>query len=529
MYSSVSTAAIFGIDSLHVTCEADISEGLPVTTYLGYLSQEVRESKDRIRTALRNTGIHLPPKRITINVSPASIRKSGSTFDLPIAASILAAIGLIPEDILRRVMMIGELSLEGELLPVRGVLPTALSMKERLAESGEDILVVPRANADEAGLCPDIHVLPVSSLKELIDLLSKSEEEVQDFFYHPEGKRISRSGTLPVSADFKDLHGQLILRRALEISAAGGHHLLMIGPPGSGKTMAASLLPGILPPMTPEEVIRLSKIYSVSGMLKVNQGLLEERPFRNPHHTITSAGLIGGGMKAAPGEISLATSGILFLDELPEFQRNTLENLREPLEARSVTLVRNNISITYPADFLLVCAMNPCPCGQYPGKLCHCSYGAITSYLSRVSQPLLDRMDLTAESQAVSFQDLMTGDAMESSAAIRSRVMLARERQALRFRDQTYQLNSRIPVKDLNRFCQLTDQGMRYMESAFREQHLTARSFHRILRTARTIADLEGHENLEVTDLMEAVSYRSMDKKYWQEDAVWQGIKAFRG
>ena len=345
MYSSVKTAALQGIDSINVSCEADVSDGLPVFDLVGFLSTEVRESRERVRTALRNTGINLPAKRITINISPASIRKSGTSFDLPIAASILAAIGVIPEEILHRVIMIGELSLYGDVLPIKGVLPVALSMKDSPLNSQENILIVPRENASEAALCPGLNILPITSLRELIQLLSLDQTELESHYFTVSNRdTTSNDQDSSIPPDFKDLQGQKVLRRSLEVAASGGHHVLLIGPPGSGKTMAAKLLPTILPPMTSLEQLKLSKIYSVSGLLKDNQSLMSKRPYRAPHHTITSAGLTGGGSKASPGEISLATSGVLFLDELPEFQKKTLENLREPLEEKTVTIVRNNNS-----------------------------------------------------------------------------------------------------------------------------------------------------------------------------------------
>lgn len=514
MYSAVHTASIHGIESIPVTCEADLSDGLPVFDLVGFLSTEVRESRERVRTALKNTGIHLPPKRITINISPASIRKSGTSFDLPIAASILSAMGLIPPDILQRIVLIGELSLYGEVLPVKGVLPIALSMKNR----EKTILAVPEENAREASLCPELSVLPIRSLREMIRILG-SEKDLQNSFFCRLPEEDPAPSENPNSPDFRDLHGQKILRRALEVSASGGHHILLIGPPGSGKTMAAELLPTILPPMTLEERRMLSKIYSVSGLLRSNQKLMEERPFRSPHHTITSAGLAGGGCRPSPGEISLAASGVLFLDELPEFQRQVIENLREPLEKKTITIVRNTESITYPADFLLAAAMNPCPCGYYPDlRKCRCTPPLISRYLRRISQPLLDRIDLTVETQEVSFADLISEEKQESSEEIRKRVIRTRKIQEERFRGLPFYRNSDIPVSLLGRFCILTTEGKRFMEHAFQAEGLTARSFHRTLRVARTIADMEQHEVIEGADIAEAVSYRSMDKKYWGKE-----------
>lgn len=526
MYSSVKTAALQGIDSINVSCEADVSDGLPVFDLVGFLSTEVRESRERVRTALRNTGINLPAKRITINISPASIRKSGTSFDLPIAASILAAIGIIPEEILHRVIMIGELSLYGDVLPIKGVLPVALSMKDSPLNSQENILIVPRENASEAALCPGLNILPITSLRELIQVLSLDQTELKSHYFTVSNRdTTSNDQDSSIPPDFKDLQGQKVLRRSLEVAASGGHHVLLIGPPGSGKTMAAKLLPTILPPMTSLEQLKLSKIYSVSGLLKDNQSLMSKRPYRAPHHTITSAGLTGGGSKPCPGEISLATSGVLFLDELPEFQKKTLENLREPLEEKTVTIVRNNNSITYPADFLMICAMNPCPCGHYPDlSRCRCSHASISNYLSKISQPLLDRIDLTVEAKEVSFQDLISTAPQESSQEIRQRVIRTRAIQEKRFQGLGYHLNSQIPVRDLNHFCSLTEDGTHYMESAYHKEGLTARSFHRILRVARTLADMDQEENISTIHLMEAVSYRSMDKKYWENDYTLGGL-----
>lgn len=519
MYSSVETAVIQGIEAISVFCEADVSDGLPVFDIVGFLSTEVRESRERVRTALRNAGFHLPPKRITVNISPASIKKTGTGFDLPIACAILSASGVIPDDAMNGYLMSGELSLESEILPVSGILPVALSL------SSEKILVISKDNSKEASLVPGIKYVSFSSLKEIIEFFNLPPEM--------RSERIKTSSASPsfyindYDIDFREIKGQKILRRAAEISAAGHHHLIIIGPPGSGKTMVAKAIPSIMPPMKPQEKILISKICSVAGLLRDEDHLMDKRPFISPHHSVSVAGLSGGGARPGPGAISLATSGVLFLDELPEFSRESLEILREPLEEKTITITRCNANITYPADFLMICAMNPCPCGYFPDlRRCRCTDSQIHRYLSKISQPLLDRIDLAVETSPVNFDDLISKEEEESSGEIRSRVMKAFRIQEERFKGTGIIYNSQIPPHLLDKFCKIGQTERSFLKSVFRDSYVSARSYHRILKTARTIADLNGQEDIKVPELMEAISFKTPDKKYWGDDSRFNQNKA---
>ncbi len=507
MYSIVTTAILHGIDSLPVYVEADVSDGLPVFEMVGFLASEVREAKERVRTALRNCGHQLPAKRITINLSPANIKKSGNGFDLPITLAVLTALGVLTEQALSQTLVIGEIGLNGDILAVEGILPILLMAKER----GISRCILPRSNLAEAALVDGIGICPVSHIGQVMKLCAGEAE--------PELVVCPNTVTpeIPQYADFSDVNGQRMLRRACEIAVSGMHNLLMIGPAGAGKTMIARRIPGILPPMEQAEQLEVSKIYSVCGMLHAGHGLMTQRPFRAPHHTISPQGLAGGGILPKPGEVSLAHRGVLFLDELPEFQKTTLEILRQPMEDGQITISRVNGSFTYPADFLLVCAMNPCKCGYYPDRQrCRCSNTLIRSYLSRISQPLLDRMDLCAEAEPVTYQELTAASGGESSAVIRARVFAAHQLQRERYAGKDWYFNSQLPVGELEDYCALGAKETAYMERMYEKLELSARSYHKLLKVARTIADLDGSETVRLRHLTEAVCYRSLDRKYWE-------------
>lgn len=508
MYSIVTTAILQGIDSLPVCVEADVSDGLPVFEMVGFLASEVRESKERVRTALRNCGHQLPAKRITINLSPSNIRKSGNGFDLPITVAILMALGIIPEHAMDQTLVIGEVGLNGAILAVDGILPVLLMARAH----GIRRCIIPEQNYHEAAVVDGINIFPVSHIKTVMELCNSAYTVEKTIPELPAQTQCAHP-----AADFSDVNGQRMLRRACEIAVSGMHNLLMIGPPGAGKTMIARRIPGILPPMERMEQLEVSKIYSVSGMLHKNSGLITERPFRAPHHTISPQGLAGGGQVPKPGEVSLAHRGVLFLDELPEFQKTTLEILRQPMEDGSITITRVNNSFVYPADFLLVCAMNPCKCGFYPDRSrCRCSNTSIRRYLTRISQPLLDRIDLCAEAEPVSYRDLTSAAHGESSAQIRERVWMAHRLQQQRYAREQWFFNSQIPGGRIEQFCVLDQKGVRYMERMYEKLQLSARAYHKILKVARTIADLDASEKVTVRHLTEAVCYRSLDKKFWE-------------
>ena len=506
MYSLVTTSIIQGIKSIPVYVEADVSDGMPLFEMVGSLSPEVKESKERVRTALKNTGYILPPKRITINFIPANIRKTGSGFDLPVVAAVLCAIGIVPEEALKDTMVVGEISLSGDVKPVNGILPMVAEAKER----GVTRCIVPAENQTEAQLVKEIEIFAVQSIAEMIHILNGGtyiEKEI--------GKVVAKTIRM---LDFSDIQGQYFVKRACEVAVSGMHNLLMIGPPGAGKTMTAMRIPTILPPLDEKEQMELSKIYSVSGQFQLREQLMEERPFRCPHHTITMQGLVGGGLIPKPGEISLAHKGVLFLDELPEFKQNTIEILRQPMEEKEVRLVRVNGTYEYPADFILVAAMNPCKCGYYPDmQKCRCTAASIERYINRISQPLLDRIDICVETPQIKFEELNGTKKEECSDAIRERVIEVHAIQKKRYQNEDFQFNSQIPAARIAEYCALSKDQEKYMKKIYKQLNLTARSYHKILKVARTLADMDGTENILDAHLNEAVCYRNIDKRFWRD------------
>lgn len=503
MFSTITSGAVYGIRSCLIQVEVDISQGLPCFQIVGLPGSEVREARERVKVALKNVGIVLPPICINVNLSPADIPKSGTMFDLPVAIGIMAALSKLPGKSVKDVLLIGELGLSGEVKPVKGVLPIV----REAAQRGVKRCILPRENLWEGAFVKEVECIGVSDIKETIGVLNGTVATTEVQPEEPVGHNSPAA-----REDFADINGQESLKRAAEVAAAGFHHLLIVGAPGGGKTMLARRIPTILPPLSLEESLEVSSIYSISGLLQSVGGLKSERPFLNPHHTITGRALVGGGRIPLPGIISLAHRGVLFLDELPEFKRETLDILRQPLEDKQVQIARSTGTYVYPADLMLVGAMNPCPCGYYPDmERCRCTPSEIRRYLRRVSGPILDRIDICVEAQPVEFCDIAGRTAGESSAQIRERVMGARQRQEERFTGTGLRFNADMKAADVERFCRLEDKEKSFMEQMFTTMKLSARGYHRILKVARTIADLEGCAQIEEKHLAEAICYRQME------------------
>lgn len=510
-FSTVMSAVISGLSVEMVYVETDISNGLPMLHMVGYLSSEVKEASERVRTAIHNSGFQIPAKKIIINLAPATVRKKGASYDLPIALSILSALGEIRTDKLEKTLVIGELSLDGKVREVPGVLPIAAKARRK----GFTRCILPKGNAAEAALADHLEVLGVETLSQAVEYLGGKLDIAA------ENQSRGRGDSMPgqTDVDFSDIQGQAAVKRAVEVAVAGGHNILLIGPPGSGKSMIARRIPTILPRPDYEESLEITKIYSVLGMVDKKQPLIRERPFRSVHHTVTRSALIGGGAIPSPGEISLAHGGVLFLDELAEFKKPVLEVLRQPLEERKIHINRAQGSYEFPSDFMLVAAMNPCPCGNYPDfSKCSCTSWQIQQYLSHISQPLLDRIDICIEAPRVKYTDIREGSAKETSADIRERIIKARKIQQKRYRREKGEqkhVNAALNVKEIEEYCVLGKKEELLMKQAFTSLGLTVRTYHKILKVARTIADLDGGGELQGAHLKEAIGYRTADKRYW--------------
>lgn len=506
MFCKILSGSVVGVLAYYVWVEVDIDSGLPSFAMVGSLKNEVRESRERVSVALKNVGFALPASRVTVNLAPADVRKEGTAFDLPIAVGILQAMSYFTEDATKDILFLGELGLNGELKSVRGVLP----MVRAAAAKGITQCVVPMANAAEGGVIPGITVWGAENVSQVLAFLQADAEERREILtavsVDPESLLAKQNSN---GADFSQVSGQEMARRAAEIAAAGFHNLLMLGPPGAGKSMIARRIPGILPPLTLEESLEVTGIYSVAGLLEEGQALVTARPFQNPHHTISRAALIGGNSHPRPGIISLSHRGICFMDELPEFARIVIDSMRQPLEEHLVHLARAGGNLTYPADFMLVCAMNPCPCGYYPDRnRCKCSETQIMRYQNKVSGPIMDRIDLWVELHAVEIASLQNAGSGEPTSVIRGRVEGARNIQRERFAGTSYRFNADIREEDIERFCPLGEEEKKVMEQLYQGLQLSARVYHRILKVARTIADLAGEEHIRKEHLLEAAAYR---------------------
>ena len=506
------SASVYGIDAYLVDVEVDVgSAHMNDFNVVGLPDNAVKESRERVKSALRNCGFEFPHGQgVTINLAPADVRKEGSGFDLPMALGLVGCMGHFFGKVPNGCMFLGELSLDGTVRPIRGALSAALAARDEGLKS----VAVPETNAREAAVVEGVDVFALKSLPQAVDLVN-APESFQPVRVNAE-QMLSEAAQY--SVDLRDVHGQQAAKRALEVACAGGHNILFIGPPGAGKTMLAKRIPTILPPMSLEEAIETTRIHSVAGVLEDNRGLVGTRPFRAPHHTISDAGLIGGGAVPRPGEVSLGHNGVLFLDELPEFQRNVLEVMRQPLEDGSVTIARAAISVTFPSRFMLAAAMNPCPCGYFgdPTRDCHCTPAMIQRYVSKISGPLLDRIDIHIEVPSVKYKELRAPSSAEDSAAVRQRVIAARTRQMERYRsDKKTYANAQMMPKMIRKYCAITPDGEKLLENAVIKLGLSARAHDRILKVARTIADLDGHEGIEPRHLSEAIQYRTLDRSYW--------------
>ena len=511
MFSTVCSAALCGIKAEIIHVEADVGDGLPMFLMVGYLSSQVKEAQERVKTAMKNSGLKLLPKKITVNLSPADLRKEGAGYDLPIAVAVLASYGYIPQEKLADVLIAGELSLNGEICPIRGVLP----MVRLAAARGFRLCIVPKGNEKEGAVIGGIKVIGVRTLREVIDYLNEIAS-IEPAVFNIE-EMLFRAAQ-DSAYDFKNINGQEAVKRAAEVAVSGMHNLLLIGPPGSGKSMAAKCIPGILPNLSREESLEISEIYSVAGMLREDEPLVGKRPFRAPHHTISAQALAGGGRIPKPGEVSLAHRGVLFLDELPEFRREAFEVLRQPMEEHQVHISRIHGSYIYPANTMVVAAMNPCKCGYYPDmNRCTCTPSEVHHYLGKISQPLLDRIDISIEAPELAYAQLVSERENESSADIRARVMRAHAVQKKRYAGTGIHFNAELTVEGIREYCPLGTEEKKMLEEAFTKLKLSARAYHRIIKVSRTIADLEGSRSIRCSHIGEAICYRSVEQKFWMQ------------